>query len=183
MPIRTLLLLAAALATPGIAEAGAWSKSCQYNGGTTTGTIGTATNTNKRISYNEYGCYRFNNGDGLHFSSSTTGGATIIQVTAPSALITYDAALDADSAGASATTVVPYFCPIGVLDVSNPTFSCIATGGASGFPSLTGIEGDVSVQNASKRIGPGTWIFRITGVACPVNKTCQISVQGEESDD
>ena len=170
--MRTLLLAVLLALTPTVGWAGAWSNGCQFTGGTVTGTVGTPTNTSARISNNDVGCYRFNNADSTHNSPR-------IQVTAESAVITFDPQLDAVVTVATTALVVPRLCPIdGPIDTANPSFSCISIGGANSSSSLSGVEGPAATQNASIRVGPGTYYFQITG-ACLAGDTCQVSVKGE----
>ena len=154
------------------ASAGAWSKGCQFTGGNITGTIGTPTNASTRLGPGEFGCYRFNNADGTHNS-------TLVYVTADSANIIVDTQLDAEVLAATTALVVPYVCPQGApINTANPEFSCTNQGGANGNAALDGVGGPSTTQNASQRVGPGTYYFRITG-ACLAGDTCQVAVRAE----
>jgi hypothetical protein len=172
MTVRHLVVAALALALPTAASAGAWSKNCQFTGGTLVGTVGTPQNANKQIAPGDLGCWRFVVGDSTHNSG-------YVHVTAETAVITFDPQLDAAVAAATTALVIPHYCATGEpLTAANPERSCVSIGGANGNASLDGVEGAASTQNAAIRVGPGVYYFEVPG-ACLAGDTCQVSVKGE----
>lgn len=171
-----LLLIAMLLPSTGWAAA-SWSKGCTFTSGSTT-VVGTGQGSNKTINRGDIGCYRYDNSAGTHYSSVLA--SVVVHVIAESALITFDPALDAETLVATTALVVPYMCPQNeILTAANPQFSCVPLGGAlAGSTALDGVGGPADVQNASMRVGPGFYVFRVTG-ACLAGDVCQVAVKGE----
>ena len=170
------------------AAAAAWSNGCGYSGMDTAGTVGTpqpsgliftASSTLatpgpppglSSVGDSTQLCLQFNAAD-----STFVAGPFV--VLAPSAQIVFDPDLGAVVSVAGTPAVTPAICSGPVQALANPEFSCLTMGGANGNASLSGVEGADSIQNATKWVGPGTYVLRITG-ACAASKTCRVWIRG-----
>ena len=174
--LQVWLIAVVLLVWPTMGWAGTASFGCQFTG-TVAGTAGTATGsspTKTVVGNTDTWCFRYVNAD------ATTTIVGPIKVTAPSALVTFDP--DLFQTVITTARVVPYMCPqiaaLTLTTLATIKESCISIGGAGANLDLNGTEGPSSSQNASVRVGPGTYYFEIS-VVCEANDTCQVAIKGE----
>lgn len=171
------VLLAAVLLSlvPTVGWAGAWGKGCSFTG-TAAGVVGTPSNSNRQLSHDEFGCYRYVTADGVHIFGP-------IIVTAPRGTLYFDP--DLFQIVITTATVIPHICPQGAPvepGAADMVESCQSLGGANGAVSLDGTEGPASLQNSRIPLGPGVYYLEINNT-CLGGDTCQVAIhaEGDES--